>query len=179
REKARLVSAELERLAKEWVRPENEHGVTAMEYLRRPGVGYRQATALASPAEPLAWEVAEQVEVEAKYAGYIAKARAEAERQARMEERVIPEDFDYSSIVPLRREARDVLTRFGPRTVGQAARLSGVTPADIALLLVHLRRMAGAQARTNERTASPATASECDCGDEERLATSDAGRDAL
>ncbi len=149
-EKARRITAEVDRLRIVWVRPDTEsevmHAVTALEYLRRPSVGYADVVRLAPPPAPLDPETAEEVEIEAKYAGYIDKARLEAERQARMEERTIPEGFDYAAIVPLRREAREALTRFAPRTVGQAARLSGVTPADVALLLVHLHRIAAAAA---------------------------------
>jgi len=141
REKRRKVNAELERLNHTRVR-DNDRTVSALEYLRRPDVAYAQIAHLAPSEERLASEDIEQIEIEAKYAGYIEKAQVEAERQLRMEEREIPPGFDYAAILPLRHEARQALQRFAPRTVGQAARLSGVTPADIALLMVHLRRIA-------------------------------------
>jgi len=84
--------------------------------------------------------VAEQVEIEAKYAGYIEKQQAEVARFRRLEERRIPPGLDYESLSGLRTEARDKLAYVRPATVGQASRLAGVNPADISVLLVHLKR---------------------------------------
>jgi tRNA uridine 5-carboxymethylaminomethyl modification enzyme len=112
---------------------------TAEEILRRPDVRYAQLqAALDLPAAP--GEVVEQVEVIAKYGGYLVKQQREIERVQRMENRRLPENLDYTTIRGLRNEARQVLIRFRPATLGQAARLAGINPADIAVLLVALER---------------------------------------
>ena len=123
-----------------------EHGVAALssemsaeELLRRPEVRYTQIQpALDLPAA--APEVAEQAELEAKYGGYLAKQQREVERVRKMETRRLPVDFDYAALRGLRNEARQVLARFRPATLGQASRLAGINPADVAVLLVALER---------------------------------------
>jgi tRNA uridine 5-carboxymethylaminomethyl modification enzyme len=112
---------------------------SAEELLRRPEVRYAQIqAALDLPAAPI--EVVEQVEVQAKYGGYLVKQQREVDRVQRMESRRLPSDFDYAGIRGLRNEARQVLARFRPATLGQASRLAGINPADIAVLLVALER---------------------------------------
>jgi tRNA uridine 5-carboxymethylaminomethyl modification enzyme len=115
-------------------------GVNALQFLRRPEVSYRAVAVLAPPPEPLLPMEVEQVEIEAKYAGYIAKQQRQVDRMKRLETRPIPPDFDYQAVVGLRTEARQKLDRFRPATLGQAGRIQGVNPADISLLLVHLER---------------------------------------
>jgi tRNA uridine 5-carboxymethylaminomethyl modification enzyme len=83
--------------------------------------------------------LAERVAIEAKYAGYIARQQAEAGRLCRLEQHRLPPGLDYESIPGLRAEARQRLSRFQPVTVGQAGRIFGVTPADVAVLLVRVR----------------------------------------
>src|SRR5919197_1332088 len=90
------------------------------------------------PAVPA--EVVEQVEVQAKYGGYLVKQQREVDRVQRMESRRLPPDFDYAGIRGLRNEARQVLLRFNPATLGQASRLAGINPADIAVLLIALEK---------------------------------------
>jgi tRNA uridine 5-carboxymethylaminomethyl modification enzyme len=85
-------------------------------------------------------DAAEQVEIEAKYAGYIEKQRVEVTRMARLEARHIPKGFDYDGIAGLRYEALQKLKRHQPATLGQTSRIDGVTPADVAILMVHLER---------------------------------------
>jgi tRNA uridine 5-carboxymethylaminomethyl modification enzyme len=87
-------------------------------------------------------DVAEQVEIAAKYAGYIERQRDEVERQAAQEKLRIPADMDYLGVRGLSKEVQQKLTQHRPETVGQAARIQGVTPAAISLLLVHLKRRA-------------------------------------
>ncbi|MHB9092948.1 MAG: tRNA uridine-5-carboxymethylaminomethyl(34) synthesis enzyme MnmG [Chloroflexota bacterium] len=111
--------------------------VRAIELLRRQGVAY---DTLAPAVGELPAEVAEQVEVEAKYEGYVRKQAAEVERAHRLERRRLPDDTDYAAIVGLRKEAQQKLARFRPTSVGQAGRIYGVTPADIAVLLAHLEK---------------------------------------
>jgi tRNA uridine 5-carboxymethylaminomethyl modification enzyme len=87
--------------------------------------------------------VTEQVEIETKYSGYIEKENKAAERVRKMETRRLPATLDVAAVAGLRNEARQVLERFRPATLGQAARLAGINPADVAVLLVHLERSSG------------------------------------
>ena len=112
------------------------------ELLRRPGVDY--ATLMSEeplgPPHPVA-EVAFQVETQIKYAGYIERQQAEIARQRRHARLPLPPDLDYERVDGLSAEVREKLERHRPRTLGQAARIPGVTPAAVSLLLVHLRRL--------------------------------------
>ncbi len=112
-----------------------------MDLLRRPRVLYRDLMARLGGGtdEP---EVAQQVEIQAKYSGYLARQQDEIARQRRHEETRLPEDLDYENVRGLSAEVRQKLARHKPYTLGQAARISGVTPAAISLLLVHLKRRA-------------------------------------
>jgi len=128
---------------------EREYALT--DLLRRPDVDYAALTALpgAGPAvdDP---DVAAQVEVSVKYQGYIDRQRAEIARHRAEETTAIPADFDYAQVRGLSTEVRQKLAAQRPETLGQAARISGVTPAAISLLLVHLRRSAVPGARARE-----------------------------
>ncbi len=150
------VKAELARLEGTWLRPGDDgvnerlrthglpalgDGVNALQFLRRPEVDYHLLATLVPPPQPLPRHVAEQVEIEAKYAGYIEKQRIEVARFRRLEEHRIPPGLDYCALVGLRAEAQETLARVQPATVGQATRLAGVNPADISVLLVHLKRL--------------------------------------
>jgi tRNA uridine 5-carboxymethylaminomethyl modification enzyme len=114
---------------------------SAIELLRRPELDYARLMQVASlgPGVDDA-AVAEQVEVGIKYAGYLDRQRDEIERQRRHESLPIPLGFAYADVRGLSAEVGQKLARVQPATVGQAARISGVTPAAISLLLVHLRR---------------------------------------
>jgi len=150
----RTVQAELERLASLAISPNSgnrekllslglealDDGVNALQFLRRPEVTYRAIQVLAPPPRSLLPAEVEQVEIEAKYAGYIARQQRQVERMRRLERRPIPADFDYETVIGLRNEARQKLARFRPATIGQAGRIQGVNPADISLLLVHLEK---------------------------------------
>jgi tRNA uridine 5-carboxymethylaminomethyl modification enzyme len=123
----------------------------AFELLRRPGVDYHRLVALdcVGPGEPLAddrlaAQVALQVDVVAKYAGYIERQQEEIERQRRSEETRLPEDLDYALVAGLSNEARQRLAEARPSTLGQASRLPGITPAAVSILLIHLRKRARA-----------------------------------
>jgi tRNA uridine 5-carboxymethylaminomethyl modification enzyme len=116
------------------------NGANARQYLRRPEVNYEVIASLVPPPEPLAEDVVEQVTIEAKYEGYIAKQQQQIKRMQRLENKQIPANFDYEAITGLRNEARHKLVHFRPATVGQAGRIAGVNPADISILLVHLEK---------------------------------------
>jgi tRNA uridine 5-carboxymethylaminomethyl modification enzyme len=111
------------------------------DLLRRPGVTYAALHTLAGAGEPVAdAAVADQVEIATKYAGYIDRQRAEIARQAEQETTRLPEHLDYRNVRGLSIEVQQKLNAHQPGTLGQAARISGVTPAAISLLLVHLKR---------------------------------------
>ena len=113
--------------------------VRASTYLARPEVRYESLVKL-GVVETIDPRIMNQIEIQTKYQGYIERARKQIDRARSFEKTSIPLDFDYSKIAGFRTEAREKLTKFRPGTVGQASRLSGVTPADIAILTVHLKR---------------------------------------
>lgn len=151
------IQSELARLRETYLRPDAEtnavlaaHGIeplndgtNALMLLSRPEVRYSALAEASPPPAPLSAYEQEQVEIEAKYAGYIERQREQVERARRLEEMRIPEGLDYAALTGLRNEAKEKLQLKRPATVGQASRLSGVNPADIAVLLVHLRRLHG------------------------------------
>ena len=179
------VSRETERLRSTWVNPRNlpdadaqrlvgkalEHEYSLADLLRRPEVGFdavAQAGFIAHPegavsretlAAKLGPEMAEaviaQIEIAAKYAGYIDKQTQDVARAAGFEDLVLPEAFDYASVRALSFEARQKLTAHRPRTLGAASRISGVTPAAISLLLVHLKKRPPARAGGELATSAP------------------------
>ncbi len=119
--------------------------LTLAGLLRRPEMDYARACQLAPAPQPLPEDVAAQVEIQVKYEGYIRRQLAQVEQFKKLESRALPLDFDYRSLPALSREARDKLQRLRPASVGQASRISGVTPADVSVLLVALEsgRQAG------------------------------------
>jgi len=169
--KRELLERELQRLRATWVRPASvpaadaerligkalEHEYSLADLMRRPGVGFDQAHALAGIAgHPVSREtlqtelglsladtVIEQAEISIKYAGYIDKQNDEVERAASLENLNLPDDLDYSQVSALSFEVRQTLSKQRPQTLGQASRMSGVTPAAISLLLVHLKKRRG------------------------------------
>jgi tRNA uridine 5-carboxymethylaminomethyl modification enzyme len=152
------IDVELQRLRSTWVNPRVLDAAKATELLgaplerdysladlvKRPDVRYAAVVEATGPGatDPA---VAEQVEIQLKYSGYIARQQAEVERQSHQAHQPIPEDLDYTEVRGLSFEARQRLAQHRPQTVGQASRIQGLTPAAISLLLVHLkRRRAGA-----------------------------------
>lgn len=125
-----------------------ERDYSLADLLKRPAVTYNtlmnaateDGTVLA-PADVLSDAVKEQVEIQVKYAGYIARQQEEVTRQSHLEEQKIPADLDYETVASLSFEVRQKLKDARPETVGQARRISGVTPAAISILLIHLKRL--------------------------------------
>lgn len=159
------VSRETERLKTTWVNPRSlpdseaelvlgkriGHEYKLFDLLRRPDVSYASLMSMDGGkyvASDISREtlgalheaVAEQVEIAAKYAGYIDRQRGEVERAAHFEQLRLPADLDYAQVTALSIEARQVLSRQRPETLGQASRITGITPAAISLLLVHLKK---------------------------------------
>ena len=113
----------------------------ASELLRRPELDYRLLTAIAGIGPGVDREdVAEQVEIQAKYAGYLDRQQAEIVRQQRHQDQPLPVDFDYTMVRGLSNEACEKLQVVRPETIGQAARIPGMTPAAVSLLLVHIKK---------------------------------------
>jgi tRNA uridine 5-carboxymethylaminomethyl modification enzyme len=154
--KRQATAQELNRLAKTYLNrgrksaellsdlglPQLSSSISALEFLRRPQVNHQMLRALGFGSPELEADAIEQVEIEAKYQGYMEKQRCEVERVRRLEEHPIPRHFGYEAIASLRSEARQKLERFRPTTLGQASRIDGVTPADLAILMVHLKKTA-------------------------------------
>jgi tRNA uridine 5-carboxymethylaminomethyl modification enzyme len=123
--------------------------LSAFDLLRRPEVDYDQIIELIGPGEPhsddrLAPQIRTQLEVAAKYSGYIERQEEEIARQRRNEETRLPADLDYARVTGLSNEVRQKLSQLRPDTVGQAARVAGVTPAAVSILLVHLKKISRA-----------------------------------
>ncbi len=159
------VSRETQRLRSIWVNPNNlaaseservlgkaiEHEYNLIDLLRRPGVSYAGLMSLdggryASPRFDVAGSgatdalVTEQIEIAAKYAGYIARQEQEVDRAAHYEQLPLPPEMDYLSVSALSMEVRQKLDKLRPETLGHASRISGITPAAISLLLIHLKK---------------------------------------
>ncbi len=120
-------------------------GVTLAKCLQRPEVSWEQIAAWLPEMADVAREVAEQVVYDIKYSGYVLRQEQQVARQKRLADKRIPENFDYAAISHLRTEARQKLQRIQPVDLAQASRISGVTPADLALLLAHLEGKLGRQ----------------------------------
>ncbi|MDH5513233.1 MAG: tRNA uridine-5-carboxymethylaminomethyl(34) synthesis enzyme MnmG, partial [Gammaproteobacteria bacterium] len=154
-EKREAIAREQERLQTTWLHPETipepeaarvtgqplARAASLLELLRRPEVSYHTLMSLPGAGAAVAdAEVAQQLEIQAKYAGYIERQSEEIEWHRRHEETALPPDLDYHVVHGLSVEARQKLAAHRPATLGQAGRLSGMTPAAISLLLIHLRR---------------------------------------
>ena len=158
--KRAAISSEEARLKARWVNPETlpvadvlrvlgkpiEREYPLYELLRRPDVSYENLMTLPGAGVAVADAlVAEQVEIQAKYHGYIERQKDEVARNAHQEETRLPQEMDYRTVRGLSSEAQQKLNQHQPETLGQAARISGMTPAAISLLLVHLKRGFAAQ----------------------------------
>ena len=154
-EKQEAVELERQRLKSTWVQPNSEqakqleeivenklsHEYSLYDLLKRPELNHRDIGAL-TPQHGVDSTVSEQVEIEAKYAGYIGRQQEDIERLRRHENTAIPSSFDYASVSGLSNEVKQKLTQAMPDTIARASRIPGVTPAAISLLLVSLKKHA-------------------------------------
>jgi tRNA uridine 5-carboxymethylaminomethyl modification enzyme len=149
------VAWEQEKLKSTWVHPNSlppeiaqkilgkpiEREYSLMDLLKRPGVSYASLVGLSDAVDPhIDLHVAEQVEIQAKYQGYIARQRYEVGRREEYDSLALPNSLDYRTVRGLSMEVQQKLNQHKPETLGQASRISGVTPAAISLLVVHLKR---------------------------------------
>ena len=152
-EKKRLIEEETERVSRVTIPPSEElsrvleeagtaptrTGCRLSEIIKRPQLSYKLLSPFDKKRPDLPREVFEQVEINLKYAGYIKRQLAQVEELKRLEVKKIPQDIDYDKLTNLRLEAIEKLKKIRPETIGQASRISGVSPADIAVLLIHLK----------------------------------------
>lgn len=160
--KKALIESEKERLHETMIKPSTEvatlleeigssplhEAVRAIHLLKRPEVHYEHIAQIIPADVDISTDVAEQVEIQVKYEGYIEKQLQQVERAKKMESKKIPEDLDYFVINGIAKEAQHKLAKVRPLSVGQASRISGVNPADISILLVYLEQ--GKLARVKE-----------------------------
>ena len=133
------VSPALNALLEAKGEPLAKNSVRLSDLIRRPKITYADLAPLDTGRPALSPQVAEQVEISLKYAGYIARQQRQVEEMRRLEGKLLPEDLNYEALAGLRLEARQKLTAIRPRSLGQAARISGVSPADIAALMIALQ----------------------------------------
>lgn len=151
-EKRRAIAEEIKRLSSVMVGGTNEvcdflarhnstvlnNGVSLADLIKRPELDYETIAELDKDRKPLPWDVIEQVNINIKYQGYIERELRQVEHFKKLEKKLIPDNIDYDEVGSLRLEARQKLKSFRPRSIGQASRISGVSPADITVLLVYL-----------------------------------------
>lgn len=153
-EKKRLIEEEIERvklvnigtasevqeILKEYESTELKTGATLAELIKRPELSYQALAPLDKNRPKLSEDIQEQVNINLKYEGYIERQLRQVEHFKKLEKRIIPENMQYSKINGLRVEAMQKLDKFKPRSIGQASRISGVSPADISVLLVYMEQ---------------------------------------
>lgn len=161
-QKRERIEQEINRLKKTKARPDPNtqqvleeagsvllnNAVELASLLKRPEITYQHIYRIAPPETDLPPEVTEQVEIQIKYSGYIEKQLLQVERVQKVEKRKIPEEVDFNVIHGLATEAKQKLSKIRPLNIGQASRISGVTPADISILLVYLEQFNKAAARS-------------------------------
>ena len=149
------VKNEIERLKKVNIKPTEEvnkfleekgsstikHGVKLIELLKRSELSYKMLGKIDKDRPILTRQEAEQVEIQVKYEGYIKLQLVQVEKFKKLETKLLPEDMDYKNLKGISLEARQKLDKFRPISIGQASRISGVSPADISVLLIHLEQM--------------------------------------
>ncbi|MCX7885117.1 MAG: tRNA uridine-5-carboxymethylaminomethyl(34) synthesis enzyme MnmG [Caloramator sp.] len=154
-DKKNKISKEMERIKKYIILPTKENndilkelnsaeiksGISLYELLKRPEINYKNTSKLDYNRPNLSDEIFEEVEIETKYKGYIEKQLQQVEQFKKLEEKKIPPYIDYNDIKGLRIEAKQKLSRIRPENIGQASRISGVSPADISVLLVYIEQV--------------------------------------
>lgn len=133
-------TAEVQAMLKEIGSGELKDGILAADLLRRPEITYDKIAQIVSRETFITDEIAEQVEIQVKYEGYIQKSNLQVEKMKRMEDKKIPENIDYDAISGLATEALEKLKKIEPLSIAQASRISGVNPADISILLVYIEQ---------------------------------------
>ncbi|MEE9800642.1 tRNA uridine-5-carboxymethylaminomethyl(34) synthesis enzyme MnmG [Listeria seeligeri] len=133
-------TAEVQAMLKEIGSGELKDGILAADLLRRPEITYNKIAEIVSRETSVTDDVAEQVEIQVKYEGYIQKSKLQVEKMKRMEDKKIPENIDYDAISGLATEALEKLKKIEPLSIAQASRISGVNPADISILLVYIEQ---------------------------------------
>jgi tRNA uridine 5-carboxymethylaminomethyl modification enzyme len=173
-EKCRLVEAETQRLRSTWVKPtaevnailarrntpQIEQPISLEQLLKRPQLRYADIQAMTSPSLNVAAGVARQVEVQMKYEGYIKRQFEEVQKFKKFEHQRIPDDFNYDEVQGLSRELRTRLNEVRPRSLGQASRIAGITPAAISILAIWLKKRRAAQTTSGDPEENLATAIE-------------------
>jgi tRNA uridine 5-carboxymethylaminomethyl modification enzyme len=153
-EKQQAISALQEGLKKQWIRPDTEASAIARDYwgkpiqkevnllemLRRPEVDVERLLRFYDKDLEVPEQVGEQVEIQAKYAGYIVRQQTEIDRALRYDHLLLPETLDYTGVPGLSNEVSEKLRKQRPQTLGQASRIPGITPAAISLLLIYLKK---------------------------------------
>lgn len=161
--KREAIETEKTRLRNTWIspgtlsklqtpdQPADDRSYSLYDLLRRPEIGYAELVSLSARDQSVIdSQVAQQVEIDVKYEGYIERQRQEVVRHAQHEAMILPKDMDYRAVRGLSNEVTQKLNQHQPETIGQAARISGITPAAISLLLVHLKRGMARQAVKRE-----------------------------
>lgn len=161
--KREAIETEKTRLRNTWIspgtlsklqtpdQPADDRSYSLYDLLRRPEIGYAELVSLSARGQSVIdRQVAQQVEIDVKYEGYIERQRQEVVRHAQHEAMILPKDMDYRAVRGLSNEVTQKLNQHQPETIGQAARISGITPAAISLLLVHLKRGMARQAVKRE-----------------------------
>ena len=152
-EKERLIDDEIERLESTIVPPKKVNvllesigeaplktGARLSDLIKRPRITYEMLSELDEQRPELPDAVCEQAEIKIKYDGYIKRQQAQVEQFKKMEEKLIPDDFDYDKVYGLRIEARQKLEKIRPKSLGQASRISGVSPADMSVLIIYFSK---------------------------------------
>lgn len=154
-EKKKQIEKEISRLSTTTVKPSKEvndflleqgsssisNGVKLADLLKRPQITYQNLKQIDSNMPEITEEVAQEVEIQVKYEGYINLQQAQVYKFKKLEKKYLPEDIDYSAIKGLRLEARQKLDKIKPNSIGQASRISGVSPADISVLLIYMEQL--------------------------------------
>ena len=154
-EKRAQIEKEVERVSKTTIKPSEKvnkflekygsstisNGVKLADLLKRTEITYENLAEIDENRPILPKEVADEVEIQVKYEGYIKLQEAQVEKFKKLEKKMLPEEINYSEIKGLRLEARQKLNKIKPTSVGQASRISGVSPADVSVLLIYLEQL--------------------------------------